>query len=68
MDDLANFEMIIRLIRFAYEGVTWAATHLLALLLFLYGLTPDNWPDPYRFGAIAAVAGIAWGVVTVLRR
>jgi hypothetical protein len=68
MDDLANFEMIIRLIHFAYEGTAWASMQLMALLIFLYGLTPDTWPDPYRFGAIGAVAGVAWATVIVLRR
>lgn len=68
MDDQAHAEMIFRVIRFAYEGAAWVSQQIYSLLVFMYGLTPDTWPEPYRFGAIAAVAGIAYGVHLVLRR
>ena len=66
--DTQDAELLFRLIRFAHETVRWMALFVMDGLAFLYDLTPQSWPDPWRFGSIAAVLGIAYGVLLVIRR
>lgn len=61
-------EMIFKIILFAYEAVRMIAWAVIAAFTWLYDLTPATWPDTIRFGAIAAILGLAWGVIVVVRR
>lgn len=63
-----DFDMIFRIIEFAYEAARALAWAGINAFTWLYCLTPSGWPDTARFAAIALMLGLAWCVVVVLRR